>query len=138
MNKITAKEIAPIILRIGIALVFLWFGSQQLLNTGMWLKLIPEWILSMSGLAAATIVHFNGAFELVFGIALLIGFQSRIAATLLGLHLISITLDVGYGAVGVRDFGLCMATIALAFYGATRLSIDAWCTKKDMPTVANS
>jgi uncharacterized membrane protein YphA (DoxX/SURF4 family) len=74
------KHFAPIVLRIGLSLVFLWFGTQQLLNTGMWTGLIPDWITSASGFEAATFVYFNGAFEIIFGICLLV--LSRTSATL--------------------------------------------------------
>lgn len=124
------RSLSPIILRIGIALVFLWFGTQQLTNAAAWTRLIPEFIISMSGLSATTLVHFNGAFEIVFGIALLIGFFTRITSFLLALHLLSITFTVGYGPIGVRDFGLSMATIAIFLYGVDSLCLDNWLEKK--------
>ena len=116
---------APVVLRVGLSLVFLWFGSQQLLHTGAWTGLIPEWTLSLSGLNATTLVHFNGAFEIVFGICLLAGYFTRMSALLLALHLLGIIANVGYTPIGVRDFGLLMATIAVFLYG-----IDSWCFDK--------
>lgn len=116
------KSSAPVVLRIGIALVFLWFGAQQLTNVGAWTRLIPESIISMSDLTATTLVHFNGAFEVVFGLVLLVGFFTRITSFLLALHMLSIMFTVGYGPIGVRDFGLSMATIAIFLHGA-----DSFC-----------
>ena len=129
------KELAPVVLRIGMAIVFLWFGTQQLLHTSMWVGLIPALLTKVSGLTSSTLVHFNGAFEIVFGLAVLIGYQTRVAALFLGLHLLTITLDVGYGAIGVRDFGLSIASLAVALYGAGGFSLDA---RKMISTVANS
>ena len=63
------KLLAPTVLRIGIALVFLWFGFQQILHTGAWVSMIPKSIIDISGLSATTLVHLNGAFEIVFGIS---------------------------------------------------------------------
>lgn len=116
------KNFAPIILRIGLSLVFLWFGLQQFLHTSMWTGLVPNWIVSTSGFSAATLVHFNGAFEIVFGLCLFFGFFTQVTAFLLALHLLDIMFTVGYNDIGVRDFGLAMATIAIFLYGA-----DAWC-----------
>lgn len=125
------KSYAPVVLRIGVALVFLWFGTQQLLHTAMWIGLIPKSIISMSGLTAETLVHFNGAFEIVFGFCLLIGFFTRTAALLLALHILDITYVVGYGATGVRDFGLSIATISIFLYGVTSASLDAWLIRRN-------
>ena len=96
------KSSAPIILRIGLSLVFLWFGSQQLLYTSMWVGLIPEWVLSLSQLSAATWVLFNGAFEIVFGLCLLAGYFTRITALLLAFHLLGIIFTVGYNDIGEK------------------------------------
>ena len=124
------KEIAPVILRIGLSLVFLWFGFMQLTNTGMWVGLIPDYAINMSGLTAETLVRFNGAFEVIFGIALLLGFMTRIVSLLLALHMFHILLTVGFTAIGVRDFGLAVSTLALFLLGPHKYSLDNWlCTR---------
>ncbi len=120
------KKYASTVLRIGLALVFVWFGFQQLSNTAMWVKMIPQMVIDLSGLTAQTLVHFNGAFEVVFGLALLIGFHTRIVALFLALHILDITLVVGYNAIGVRDFGLSLATIAVFLHGTSPLSLDTY------------
>lgn len=122
--KITMKEIAPIIVRIALALVFLWFGSQQLTNTSAWLSFVPDAAISSSGLSAATLVHFNGAFEIVFGLCLLAGFFTQVCALLLGLHLLVISLSLGTSAIAIRDYGLALATLSIFFYGMDRLGLD--------------
>jgi hypothetical protein len=43
------------------------------------------------------------------------GIWTRWAALLLALHLAVITFDIGLSAIGVRDFGLTVATLALVF-----------------------
>lgn len=124
------KSYAPVVLRIGLALVFLWFGSQQLLHMAMWIGLIPKSLVSMTGFTASTFVHFNGSFEIVFGLCLLFGFFTRTVALLLALHMLDITYVVGYGATGTRDFGLSIAAIALFLFGMSKFSIDAWLEKR--------
>lgn len=132
------KKFAPTILRIGLSLVFLWFGTNQLLHTSMWVKMIPESVINISGLSATTLVHFNGAFEIVFGLCLLVGFFTRVVALLLALHLLNIMFVVGYNAVGVRDFGLSMSMIALFLYGVDSVSLDAWFQKRKKAREENS
>jgi len=116
------KNYAPIVVRIGMSLVFLWFGAQQWLDVDAWSGLIPEWATSTSGLSAETFVYINGTFELIFGALLLLGLFTRVAAFLLSLHMIHITLTVGYNEIGVRDFGLSLATISVFLHG-----LDDWC-----------
>lgn len=115
---------APIVLRIGIALVFLWFGFQQLWHPDSWTSFIPNIALSLSGLTAQTLVLLNGSFEVVFSLALIAGFNTQVAALLLALHMFDIAYVVGYDAIGVRDFGLAIATLSVALAGADNWSLD--------------
>ncbi len=128
------KTYAPAVLRIGLALVFLWFGFTQLGDTTMWERLIPASITGMSGLSASTLVTFNGAFEVVFGLCLLFGFFTRVSSFLLALHMISITMAVGFNAIGVRDAGLSFAAVALFMMGVHAFSVDNWLCTKYPPT----
>ncbi|MBI5126587.1 MAG: DoxX family protein [Candidatus Taylorbacteria bacterium] len=132
MNPYTDRltKYAPIVVRIGVSLVFLWFGLSQLSNTAMWVQMIPDWVISLSGLSATTIVHFNGSFEIVFGLALLVGLCTRVTAFFLALHMLHITLTVGYTAVGVRDFGLTLAAFSVFFHGLDTGTFDYWMKKK--------
>lgn len=129
MNKYA--YLAPIVLRIGIALVFLWFGYSQVSDQVQWTAYVPESIVNLSGLKVETLVLLNGLFELIFGAALLVGFWTRTSALLLALHMIEITYIVGFDATGVRDFGLSIAAISVFLYGKDRLTLDAMIAGKD-------
>ena len=90
----------------------------------------------MTGLSASTLVTFNGAFEVIFGLCLLLGFFTRVSALLLALHLVSITMTVGYNAIGVRDFGLTLSAFALFLMGVHAYSVDNWlCTRYEQKGV---
>lgn len=118
------KSLSPLILRVGIAIVFVWFGIHQLMSQTMWVSLIPAWVVSLTGLTAKTLVILNGIFEVVMAFLLAIGYKIRIVAVLLSLHLLSIIGDLGLTAVGIRDVGLLFATLAIAFHGGDEYSID--------------
>ncbi|MFA6256900.1 MAG: DoxX family protein [Candidatus Paceibacterota bacterium] len=118
------KTFAPIVIRIGLALVFLWFGYQQIFSTDMWTILIPQWAVNLSGLSAYSLVLINGWFEVIFGFLLLLGIFTRISAFLLALHMLHITSVVGYNNIGVRDFGLSMAAISVFLNGVDMWSLD--------------
>jgi uncharacterized membrane protein YphA (DoxX/SURF4 family) len=134
------KGAAPAVLRIGLALVFLWFGYMQLTNTGAWTGLIPTWVTGMSGLEASTLVLFNGSFEIVFGLCLFFGFFTWITSLLLALHMVHIFLTIlmaqGLNGIAIRDFGLAIAAITLFMLNDRIFSIDNWlCTRYEQKNV---
>ena len=128
MNIDTKKlsQYAGPVLRIGLAIVYLWFGFQQFMHTSQWTGFVPDWVINLSPVDVETLVHFNGAIEVVFGTTLIIGIFSRLSALILGLHMAHITLIVGYDAIGVRDFGLVVGTAASALLGKDIWSLESY------------
>lgn len=110
--------------RIGLSLVFFWFGLQQITNTQAWIGYIPDFVIRYSPISGSTIIHFNGAFEIVFAFALLAGICTRLSAILLGLHLAHITAMMGLNSIGVRDFGIVMGALGVFLYGPDNLCLD--------------
>lgn len=111
----------PVLLRVAMSLVFLWFGTNQLIHTASWTGVVPSFVAGIFG-SASTVVLLNGWFEIVAGLMLIVGFHTRIVSLLLGLHLIGIAGGFGLSAIGVRDWGLCLATLSIFFNGP-----DMWC-----------
>ena len=109
--------------RISLALVFLWFGTQQLVSPGEWVGLLPYWAPVSLFDDAETLIMLNGWLEIVLGTMLLVGFATRFAAIILGVHLFCIAIAMG-GATGVRDLGLALATLSIVLAGPDRLSLD--------------
>ncbi|MEI6042459.1 MAG: DoxX family protein [bacterium] len=130
INKTTyfLELYAPVVLRIGMAAVILWFSLQQFLHNSMWVAYIPESLVSMTNISASNFVFLNASFELVFGLALMFGLFTRLSALLLGLHMLDIMWVVGYGDTGVRDLGIAIGTLVVFMNGA-----DVFCIqqKKD-------
>lgn len=124
------KSYSPVVLRIGIAVVFLWFGINQISDPSQWLDYVPQWVSSLSGLSIPTIVFLNGIFEITFGAALLLGFFTRFVSLILALHMLDIMTIVGLNAIGVRDFGLSIAIIAIFMDGDDFLTLDKFIEKE--------
>jgi uncharacterized membrane protein YphA (DoxX/SURF4 family) len=122
MTSNTCSAYAPIVLRLAISAVYVWFGVSQITNGASWTGLVPDWATTLSGMEALTIVHFNGVFEVIAGTLLAIGFYARPIAALLAAHLFVITTHIGLTATGIRDFGLSFATLSVALFGE-----DTWC-----------
>jgi len=123
-NQKNLPLFAPVVLRLGLSVVMLWFGISQLMNSGMWVGMVPNWAVALSGLEPATIVHLNGVFEVLAGTMLAVGIFTRWVAALLFVHLLIITVDLGMTAVGVRDFGLSFSLLALALFGSDKYCFE--------------
>lgn len=114
------EKYSPQLLRLSMTAVFLWFGINQLFDPANFIGYLPEFLFSSP--FAQQIVIANGIFEIIFGGLLALGLFTRISSFILGLHLIVITFELGYGATAIRDFGLALATLAVTLKGP-----DAWC-----------
>ncbi len=110
---------APIV-RYAIALVYLYFGISQLIHPESFTFFIPQTLSAL--VDPVLLIYFNAGFEILFASLLILGKYTRISAFLLFVHLFFITLSLGFTQNGVRDFGLTMATLAVAIHGP-----DAWC-----------
>lgn len=117
------KKYAPILLRISMAVVIIWFGISQLSDPNSWLGFLPSWTTSLP-INQIQLIYLNGWFEVSFGFLLFCGFYTRFVSLLLFLHLLDITYTVGYNAIGVRDIGLALATISVFLFGSDSWSID--------------
>lgn len=127
------SDFAPVILRLGLAAVYIWFGFSQLANPNMWTSMVPAWASGFLGLGTMAIVYMNGIFEIIAGGLLAFGVGVRLISGLLFIHLLVIACDLGIGPIGVRDFGLSFATLALFLFGEDEYCLSA---KKDpFPTI---
>ncbi|MEK9155076.1 MAG: DoxX family membrane protein [Patescibacteria group bacterium] len=119
---------SAVIVRYTLTLLFLWFGTQQLIDPSAWIGFLPEWV-GYIPVPAETFVRLNGLMEVVFALLLGIGAYTRIAAAILGLHLLGIAISVG-NATGVRDAALALCTLSIALNQPDERTLDAR-TKKD-------
>lgn len=124
------KEFSPLLLRIAMALIFVYFGTSQFTNTNDWLAFVPQFAVDWTGMSATALVHLNGTVEIVLGTFLLFGFVTRWIALLLALHLLDITLVLGFSALAVRDLGLTIATFCIFLNGDDWFTLDYWIKKE--------
>lgn len=118
------KKYSPAIVRISLALVFLWFSLNQFFLVNDFVSLIPDFLVNATGYSPAVFVIINAIFEFALGIFLLLGLHVRFSSLLLGLHLIGIAISVGYGPTMIRDLGLALATVSVFFHGADEFCLD--------------
>lgn len=112
------------IIRLGLAGVLLWFGAHQLMDSSEWVGYVPEFVTSLLGVSAQTLVFANGAGEIACGALLAFGIFTRSVAFIMGVHLAFIAFSLGNTAIAVRDWGLTAALFGLVFTGAGALAFD--------------
>jgi len=115
------KEYSPVVLRISISLVILWFGFTNIFNPQSLIGYLPKFAQSLP-IEPLSLLLITGIFEVIFGLLLLIGLFTRLSSFLLFLHLLIIIIGLGYNDIAVRDFGLALATLAIFLHGP-----DKWC-----------
>ncbi|MEK6867393.1 MAG: DoxX family membrane protein [Nanoarchaeota archaeon] len=121
--------LAPILLRTGVAVVFLIFGIDKFFHVNAWLAYIPPWAAQFIPMDLTLFMYIQGIIEVLLGFLLLIGFWSRTVSFICALHLAGIIVAVGYNEISVRDFGLFMATLALSLREQMKWSVDGWMKK---------
>jgi putative oxidoreductase len=124
----SGASVAILIGRILLAAMFVLAGFGKLTDIGG----TAGWFGSI-GLPAPTIVAvLVGLLELVAGLAIVVGFQTRIAALALALFTIGATLiahtnfaDMMQFLIFQKNFAVVGGLLVLAFSGAGALSVDA-------------
>jgi len=119
---VNQKTLGLLLLRVGLGGVFLWFGIDKFIHPDIWVHYIPSWFPML--IPVSIFVLLMGIVETLVSLMLLAGFYTRIAAVIAALMLIPIMISLGYNEVGVRDFGLLLLALGLAFLGAGEFSID--------------
>lgn len=119
MNN-SQPRIAYLLLRLGMAAVYLYFGFSQVFAPSDWVGVVPSWATSLSGMTPQTIVLANGVMEVVLATLLALSIWVRWVSLILALHLFIISLGFGISATGIRDLGLTIATLSLAFFSGNR------------------
>lgn len=114
------RNFAPVVVRIGVSLVFLWFGINQIATPELFVGYVPAFFAGKASL----FLLLNGIFQTVFAAMLLVGLFTRFVSFVLVLCLIGIIYSVGYNEIGVRDFGLLMATISICMNGSDALCLE--------------
>lgn len=102
---------AMLLLRVGLAFVFGWFGVDKFLHVQNWYGWIPSW---MSFIPKDPFLYALGAAEVVLAILLLTNKFARIAAIICAAFLVGVIFSFGINDITVRDIGLIAMAAAIA------------------------
>jgi uncharacterized membrane protein YphA (DoxX/SURF4 family) len=115
------KNSAFHILRVGVAITFLWIGILILREPGAWAGYLEPWAANLVPGSLEQAMIGTAILDILIGFLLLIDVLTWVAAAVGALHLIIVLVTSGINAITVRDIGL--------FAGALALSIQSWPTK---------
>jgi uncharacterized membrane protein YphA (DoxX/SURF4 family) len=125
-SKFYKENLGIYILRLGLAVVFLYFGISQILDQSKWIYLVTDrfFIFYIHEVLKSKLVFINGIFDLIIALSLISGIFIRIFSILEFIHLLSITIFyLGFEPSGIRDLGLAFAMLSLFFYVVSKIKI---------------
>jgi|SRR3989344_4096936 len=101
------------ILRVGMAITFLWIGILILKSPESWGGYVQPWAVRILPFSVTSALLMTAALDIGIGILLLIDWQSWVAGLLASLHLISVLTVSGITDVTVRDIGLFAGSMVI-------------------------
>lgn len=111
-------------LRLGLALVFLWFGIDKFIHPDYWINAwTPLWLqstLSRLNIGNLNFIYADGIFEIVLGLGFIFNIFVKLFALLAIVLLLVIALSFGLNEVIIRDVGLIGAAMALLFWNGRK------------------
>ena len=108
MNKISFH-----VLRIGLAVTFLWIGVLILRNPEAWGGYMRPCAAGLLPVPLAQAMMGTAILDIIIGIFLLINFLPRLTAIVGAIHLAVILMVSGITDITVRDIGLLAGMLAL-------------------------
>jgi uncharacterized membrane protein YphA (DoxX/SURF4 family) len=118
INRIEAvlearSRLAPLLLRVGLAIVFLYAAISSLISPSDWAGYLPAFIKDI--LPTTIVLGIFSVIELLLAAWLLSGVYVRFAALICGAMLVGIIVsNFSLLPISFRDIGLLFAALALA------------------------
>lgn len=113
MRGLSSGKVGPLLLRTGLAFVFVYAAVSSLMHPDQWVGWLPSFIQKMS--SAETLLQIFSIGELLLALALLAGWYTRYAALLAAAALLGIVIASPHALdVTFRDIGLMFMAVALA------------------------
>jgi uncharacterized membrane protein YphA (DoxX/SURF4 family) len=128
-HETSPHALAALVLRLGLAYVFVRFGIEKIVDWHGWAVVVPAAItdqLTLAlGMTTAGLFRVFGYAEVLIGTHLAVGFLTRGAAAAATVVLAGAVMVMGTTGIGVRDLGLLCAAVTIALQGAGSWSVDA-------------
>lgn len=102
------------VLRVGVAITFLWIGVLIFRNPEAWGGYLKPWAAGLLPLPLKQAMLSTAILDILIGFLLLIDILSWLAALVGAIHLIIVLTVSGINAITVRDIGLLAGCVSLA------------------------
>lgn len=102
------------ILRVGMAITFIWIGVLILKSPESWAGYMQPWAVKLLPVPVTQALIGTAILDIIIGVMLLVDWFTWLAAILASLHLIIVLTVSGISDITIRDIGLLAAAIALA------------------------
>jgi uncharacterized membrane protein YphA (DoxX/SURF4 family) len=110
------KPLAYHVLRLGLAVTFIWVGVLIFMEPTAWGGLMQPWAAGLLPVPVELAMRGTAVLDVLIGAALLVNLFTWAAAGLGALHLVVVLLTTGITDVTVRDIGLLTSSVALALW----------------------
>ena len=121
------------ILRLSMAVTFLWIAILIFKSPVFWTGFIDSWFLDVLPFEALTLIYIVGVFDLLLGLAFLVDWKVHWAGLLSALHMFNILIVTGIDEITVRDIVILGAGLALLSETMPE-SWKSWLHKKAKPS----
>ncbi len=102
------------ILRVGLAITFLWIGVLIFQNPEAWGGYLQPWAAKLLTIPVKEAMIATAIFDILVGFLLLVDYLTFWASILAALHLIVVLTVSGINPITIRDVGLLAGALALA------------------------
>jgi uncharacterized membrane protein YphA (DoxX/SURF4 family) len=101
------------VLRVGLAITFLWIGVLIFKNPESWGGYLQPWAAGLLPIPLEKAMIGTAILDIVIGVFLLIDFLPWLAALVSAIHLIIVLTVSGITDITVRDIGLLVVALAI-------------------------
>ncbi|OGJ03378.1 hypothetical protein A3G06_01455 [Candidatus Nomurabacteria bacterium RIFCSPLOWO2_12_FULL_46_14] len=101
------------ILRVGLAITFLWIGVLILKQPEAWGGYLQPWAAGLLPVPIEQAMLGTAILDIVIGVMLLVGWLTWLAALVAGVHILIVLAVSGITDITVRDIGLLAGAIAI-------------------------
>jgi len=119
-DMFASPRTAQLVLRIGLAIVFLWFGIDKFIQPQFWLDAwVPVAVQNLFERVSVMphdLIHLVGIFEVLVGLSLATGFFLRYFAIAGSVFLVAVFVAHPFNEVLIRDVGLLAGLVSLVLW----------------------
>lgn len=118
------RKVSFHILRVGLAITFLWIGILILKQPEAWGGYLRPWALKLLPIPLSQAMIWTAVLDIIIGIFLLINVFVGLASFAGAIHLIIILIVSGITDITVRDIAILSAIIAITIDSLPKVFID--------------